>query len=433
MPDGLEAWCASIWAPEPENATGWTAPRLLTRDDGSALSASRMADLAYIVSEASHKVIKQKGKVADDYAAAVSVIVHDWTNSGGTSVYDPNWALSAFAANEDPIGSGQKPGSVPAIYNQLKADAAKYHGPWTLELSADPVAPAVGETTAVTGTLLAATGTPVPQREIDVAVTGATPATAEVTTDANGKFTLPIDITATDVHVEASRLAPAAVVMMREPTGWTSAQRPQNMITVDQNKVTGKLDLTATAAKPSIGTSATDQADGDKVISWDGGKVVDAVKYENLTPGQEYTLKGELMDKATGKGTGITGETTFTPETASGTVDVVFTVPAGHAGSTLVAFEDLLSKGEVVASHKDIDDNAQTVTVEEEPVTPGTPSTPVPGQPAPGVTPDVDLAHTGFGGVAIGSAAAALLAAGLIVVLATRRRREEPVPADDQQ
>ncbi|MBO1806616.1 VaFE repeat-containing surface-anchored protein, partial [Leucobacter ruminantium] len=116
---------------------------------------------------------------------------------------------------------------------------------------------------------------------------------------------------------------------------------------------------------PAIGTSARDQADGDRIIPADGGTVIDTVTYEGLTPGVEYTLEGELYDKATGQGTGITGSTTFTPDQSSGTVEVTFTIPVGFAGTSLVVFEYLYDPDStLVAEHADIDDEAQTVVVE---------------------------------------------------------------------
>ncbi len=127
---------------------------------------------------------------------------------------------------------------------------------------------------------------------------------------------------------------------------------------------------------PGIGTSLVDAADGDRVLPWNGGTVIDTVAYENLVPGAEYTLVGELMRKSDGSGTGITGSVTFTPTDASGEVDVLFTVPVGFSGEDLVAFEWLFegsAEGDVedaVAEHTDIDDPAQTVTIEEAPAMP---------------------------------------------------------------
>ena len=59
----------------------------------------------------------------------------------------------------------------------------------------------------------------------------------------------------------------------------------------------------------------------------------------------------------------MTASTTFTPETADGTVDVTFDVDAGlvPAGTTLVAFEELSREGVTVGTHADIADEGQTV------------------------------------------------------------------------
>lgn len=126
------------------------------------------------------------------------------------------------------------------------------------------------------------------------------------------------------------------------------------------------------ALEPVIGTSLVDASDGDRALGWNGGAVVDTVAYENLVPGVEYTLRGELMRKSDGSPTGVVGSTTFTPTAANGSVDVGLVVPEGFAGETLVAFEELYegasAAGELIAEHKDIDDPAQTVIVDDAPV-----------------------------------------------------------------
>ncbi|MEV4669470.1 VaFE repeat-containing surface-anchored protein [Microbacterium sp. LWO12-1.2] len=182
------------------------------------------------------------------------------------------------------------------------------------------------------------------------------------------------------------------------------------------------VEWTTTAVPaPVIGTSLVDSADGDRILPWNGGTVIDTVAYQNLVPGTQYTLTGELHDKADGTATGITGSTTFTPETANGSVDVTFTVPVGYAGGTLVAFERLHegtdTTGEPLAVHEDIDDAAQTVTIEKAPVTPTTP-TATPG-------PKGQLATTGgdLPVIAVG-AAGVMLAVGAMILLAGRARRK---------
>uniref|UniRef100_UPI001485B157 VaFE repeat-containing surface-anchored protein n=1 Tax=Enterococcus songbeiensis TaxID=2559927 RepID=UPI001485B157 len=121
---------------------------------------------------------------------------------------------------------------------------------------------------------------------------------------------------------------------------------------------------------PEIGTTATDKTDGDKVIDPDKQvTITDAVNYTGLTPGKEYTVKGILMDKSTGKaleveGKEVTGSTTFTPSKADGTVNVDFTFNASALkGKTIVVFETAYQGEKEVAVHADINDEGQTVKV----------------------------------------------------------------------
>lgn len=128
----------------------------------------------------------------------------------------------------------------------------------------------------------------------------------------------------------------------------------------------------------SIGTTATDKTDGDHyLLPSTDAVVVDTVDYENLVPGKEYTLKGWLMDKATGKqlvidDKPVTSEIKFTPNNTSGSIDIEFKFDASKLadGAELAAFEELYKDNVLVAEHKDIDDEGQTVTIGEPPATP---------------------------------------------------------------
>lgn len=131
---------------------------------------------------------------------------------------------------------------------------------------------------------------------------------------------------------------------------------------------------TVTVKPPAIGTIATDGVDNDKDVVKDTQVTVkDTVAYVGLTVGKEYTLKGELMDKATGtvltdaEGNPVTAETKFTPKTTAGTVDIEFTFDGSNLkdGDTLVAFEHVVYKDKEIASHTEIGDIAQSVTVSE--------------------------------------------------------------------
>ncbi|MEG2418829.1 MAG: VaFE repeat-containing surface-anchored protein, partial [Eubacterium sp.] len=121
-----------------------------------------------------------------------------------------------------------------------------------------------------------------------------------------------------------------------------------------------------------IGTQATDKNTGtQEAIPGKQTTFVDTVKYEKLAIGSEYTVKGILMDKATGQpllinGEKVTAETTFTPEKSDGTVDVIFTFDASSLkGKEIVVFEDLFQDKDKIYTHADIKDKDQTIKFTE--------------------------------------------------------------------
>lgn len=120
---------------------------------------------------------------------------------------------------------------------------------------------------------------------------------------------------------------------------------------------------------PELKTTAT--INGEKEVEVkDEITIGDVVEYKHLVPGKEYTIKGVLMDKATNEpfkvdGKEITSEVTFTPEEPNGEVTVSFTFDASGITQTteLVVFETLYRDGVELATHADIEDEGQTVTV----------------------------------------------------------------------
>lgn len=129
---------------------------------------------------------------------------------------------------------------------------------------------------------------------------------------------------------------------------------------------------TVTVKPPVIGTIATDGIDNDKQVVKDTEMIVtDTVAYYGLTSGKQYMLKGELMDKATGAvlkdaaGNPVTAEKQFTPNATAGTVEIQFTFDGSNLkkDQNLVAFEHVLTKDKEIATHAEINDIPQTVTV----------------------------------------------------------------------
>lgn len=131
-------------------------------------------------------------------------------------------------------------------------------------------------------------------------------------------------------------------------------------------------DENQTVRKPSISTTAKDSETGfEEAFADEEVSIIDTVTYRNLKTGLEYCLKGVLMDKETGEpllidGKSVTAEATFVPEEKDGSTEVTFVFNAtGLAGKSLVVFEDLYYGEFLIASHADLEDVGQTITLPE--------------------------------------------------------------------
>ena len=155
-------------------------------------------------------------------------------------------------------------------------------------------------------------------------------------------------------------------------------------LSYNDNEIASHADVndsgqTVIITKPKLSTTATDALDGDKnLIGEDNASIVDTVHYMNVTPGKTYKVSGTLYEKVTDKdgkvtkkqlldadGNPVTAETEFVPDDTYGTVDVTFAFDASDlkAKDKVVAFESLSLNGKELASHADIEDKSQTVTI----------------------------------------------------------------------
>ena len=172
-------------------------------------------------------------------------------------------------------------------------------------------------------------------------------------------------------------------------------------------------DQTVKVTVPEIGTKAT--VNGEKSATAKGDITIeDTVSYKNLTVGKEYTVKGILMDKATGKpflvnGKELTSEVTFTAEKKDGEITVRFSFDGSKVTkqTDIVVFEALYRDGLEIAAHADIEDGGQTVTL-----------TP----PAPPVPQTGDNSNLGFW---IGLGAVALGGIIAVVIIRVKSRKDE--------
>ena len=128
-------------------------------------------------------------------------------------------------------------------------------------------------------------------------------------------------------------------------------------------------DEAQTVYVPSISTNLIDEdSQTNYTYIRDNVKAHDLVTYEGLIAGKTYKLTGILVEKSTGKtfvdanGKTATITQTFTPDSDSGSVDMVFDInPSNLKTSALVAFETLSCNGEQVTIENDLDNEQQTL------------------------------------------------------------------------
>ncbi len=156
-------------------------------------------------------------------------------------------------------------------------------------------------------------------------------------------------------------------------------------------------DTAQSISVPAVKTTLS-FADGQKELAVADGaavQVVDTVEYAGLVPGRAYRVEGTLHLRADdgtdagplaeNDGSPVSGSAEFVAEASSGSVQVAFSVDAGKlAGRQAVAFERLLCKDVLLASHEDITDDAQAVSFTKKPEapTPGAAKTPATGDEA---------------------------------------------------
>lgn len=168
----------------------------------------------------------------------------------------------------------------------------------------------------------------------------------------------------------AEALAGKTVVAFR-----TITDENGNVMVVHNDASDGAQQVSFPQIHTQASSSVSDEAEAAKgVVS-----VSDEVAYENLQPGKEYTMNGELHHRTTAEsgesedggiihdvnGDEVRASLTFTPTQPNGTVTMTFLFEPSEslAGATVVAFEELHKNSAVFAAHADIDDDGQSVRI----------------------------------------------------------------------
>lgn len=183
-----------------------------------------------------------------------------------------------------------------------------------------------------------------------------------------------------DIPIDTTKLVGKTIVVFETCTSEvpSSGGRTETVTIAEHESITD-TDQTVTVVTPSISTTAIDAEDGDKNIAYGPNvKITDTVRYENLSVGTVHIMEGELhavdehgTDLGAIPNTRVSKE--FTPTSANGSVEMDLAFDSrDYPGDSIVVFEYCyvkkqsgVSEKTLVASHEDLDDTNQTVTVEQ--------------------------------------------------------------------
>lgn len=170
-----------------------------------------------------------------------------------------------------------------------------------------------------------------------------------------------------DFTINAKDLKGAELVCFEEIYTIDDEGNPDKLVA--EHKDINDRGQTVKIVEPKIGTQAKADNGKKEVTEKKEITIIDKVSYQDLIVGKEYTIKGKLMDKTTGKslivnGKEVTAEKKFTAKEKSGFEELKFTFDgSGLGGKTVVVFEDVYEDGRLIGTHSDINDLGQSIKI----------------------------------------------------------------------
>lgn len=170
-----------------------------------------------------------------------------------------------------------------------------------------------------------------------------------------------------DFTINAKDLKGAELVCFEEIYTIDDEGNPDKLVA--EHKDINDKGQTVKIVEPKIGTQAKADNGKKEVTEKKEITITDKVAYQDLIIGKEYTIKGKLMDKTTGKpllinGKEVSAEKKFIAKEKSGFEELTFTFDGtGLGGKTVVVFEDVYEDGKLIGTHSDINDEGQSIKI----------------------------------------------------------------------
>jgi hypothetical protein len=168
--------------------------------------------------------------------------------------------------------------SVSAQYERIARDAARFHGPYRVEVELQGAISA-GKTGTATIRVLSAAGLALPNLELSLSATGANAVPSTVRTNANGVAAVQVKATGADgVHLTAVSELPASLPRIFRPTIGAAAANGQRLASAESQRVSSSDSATGSKAQLSLTTRAVP---AEIAV---GGQSADRVVLSNALP-----------------------------------------------------------------------------------------------------------------------------------------------------
>jgi hypothetical protein len=290
IPNTSHTYCVDLrfWYPGQDYKYKEDTSGKLSNKSGEAVPPPNEQRIAY--------AIWQYGRTADpDQAAAVMLYVHGQMGDARPGEVNPSV-----------LG-----GDVPALYDRISTDAAKFHGPYRVEVTL-PGTMKVGKEAVATIRVLAAGGAALPNQPVTITSLGLSGAPSQAKTDANGVAKLTVKATGGTAKLTASAGGlPSTLPRVFVPTAGAAAANGQRLVLPSAQTVASSS--TSTASKTQIGASSA----ATPTVLLVGGKSQDKVTITNAGAGWNGTVQVKVYGPArTAAGVTCSGtpaaQTTFT-------------------------------------------------------------------------------------------------------------------------
>lgn len=167
-----------------------------------------------------------------------------------------------------------------------------------------------------------------------------------------------------DLSAYKDSLAGREVVVCEEIGGMQLYSGEEFYYTYGEHKNLDDADQTVKFISSTIKTKASMVSTNTKYAYALGNDTVkDTVSLTGLIPGETYSLQGYVVDKNSNQ-IFAKGSKNFKAKAENETISIDLGIDISNcAGRDLVVYEDLYYTGSVIASHRDINDTDQTVTI----------------------------------------------------------------------